>query len=503
MSKKAAASRYRRISATRPHKSAASVPPKPALAAEGAARYEQPVDLTSDSSQARVVRLVGQNKDVLELGCSTGYMSRVLRERGCRVVAVEQDAGAAERAQCFCEHVIVGDLEQLDLGDALGKARFDVIVAADVLEHLKDPVRLLRALRGFLKDDGWLVASLPNVAHGSVRLALLGGEFAYRPMGLLDRTHLRFFTRDTLQGLFNDAGFIIGHLERREMPLDDSEVTFDRAAVPSVVLEAMSRDREALTYQFIVVAHALPRKHVELIQGMVRSAAVAQETAEARSRQAAEENRALEDRVRELQEQSIAADTEVRRLAHENRTLHREVQELGEARNAADTEARRLAQENEGLHRKAEDLEAEQRATEVRFRELTRERGQAQSGLEAATRTSISARQELERLQLILAEKTAHLAALAERLQDLAAREIEARGLLHEAHARLRVRDEQLAARRGLEADLSAHRETIASLRAEHAETQARMAGMRRTRVWRVGTVYWWIEARVKSLLRL
>lgn len=470
------ASRYRRISATRPHKTAPTVRPfDPPSLAESATRYEQAIDLASDSTHARVVRLVGSNKKVLELGCSTGFMSRVLRERGCRVVAVEEDAGAAERARPFCARVIVGDVERLDLGRALGKTRFDVILAADVLEHLKDPLRLLRGLKRFLADEGWVVASLPNVAHGSVRLALLGGEFRYNPTGLLDHTHLHFYTRDSLQKLFDDAGYLIGHLERHEMRIEDSEVSFDRAAIPPAVVEAVSHDREALTYQFIVVAHALPRERVDFIQELVRSAAAAQETAEARSGGIAEEKRVVETAARELEE----------------------------ARDAAEADARHLALESEARQRRIEDLETRLEAAAVRFRELSRERDLTQRDLEASTRTTATARADLERLRLAVEEKTIQLDALAERAQDRADREAEARRLLHEAHAQLRARDEELARRRGLEADLAAHQGTIAALRVEHAEALARMAGMRRTRVWRVGMIYWWIEARLKSLLRL
>jgi 2-polyprenyl-3-methyl-5-hydroxy-6-metoxy-1,4-benzoquinol methylase len=478
------ASRYRRISATRPHKAAAAVrPADPPSPVEGAARYEQTIDPASDSTHARVVRLVGENKKVLELGCSTGFMSRVLRERGCRVIAVEQDGDAAERARPFCERVIVGDLEQLDLGRALGKTRFDVILAADVLEHLKDPLRLLRSLKRFLADDGWVVASLPNIAHGSVRLALLGGEFRYNSMGLLDRTHLRFFTRDGLQKLFDDAGFLIGHLERREMRIEDSEVSFDRAAVPPVVIEAVSRDREALTYQFIVVAHALPGERVDFIQELVRSSAAAQEAAEARSARLAEEKQAVDGAAREL----------------------------AAARDAAAAEAQRIALESEARQRRLEDLESRLAAAEARFaertlemsRELEREREQAQREREASARVSAAARADVDRLRLTLREKLAQLDALAERARQREDREAEARSLLQEANGQLRARDEELARRRGLEADLAVHQGVIASLREQHAEALARMAGMRRTRVWRVGMVYWWIEARLKSLLRL
>src|SRR5262249_20965582 len=156
------------------------------------------------------------SKRVLELGCATGYMSSVLRDQGCQVVAIEIDPEMAERARGYCERVIVGDLDAIDLSRELGDDRFDVVVAADVLEHLNDPSRVLSPLKPFLRPDGYLVASLPNIAHGSVRLSLLAGQFVYGQRGLLDRSHLRFFTRGSLEDLFEDAGFVIGSIDRQE-----------------------------------------------------------------------------------------------------------------------------------------------------------------------------------------------------------------------------------------------------------------------------------------------
>ncbi len=220
-------------------------------------RYDYRIDLSCNNNHAKVVRLVGTGKRVLELGCATGYMSQVFRDRGCQVVAVELDARAAARALKYCERVIVGDLDVMDLGQVLGGARFDVVVAADVLEHLKEPPAVLQAVRKCLRPGAYVVACIPNVAHGSVRLALLRGEFPYSERGLLDRTHLRFFTRQTIEQLFENAGYEIRHLERQDMPIEASEVPFDAAAIPPGVLEALSRDPDALTYQFIVVAYPL------------------------------------------------------------------------------------------------------------------------------------------------------------------------------------------------------------------------------------------------------
>ena len=495
------ASRFRKLRTRRPQKAAAPAYPAGSRpGADGAARYEQTIDPASDSTHARVVRLVGRDKRVLELGCSTGFMSRVLRDRGCRVVGIEQDADAAARARRFCARVIVGDLERIDLGRTLGGARFDVIVAADVLEHLKDPVRILRALRRFLADGGWLVASLPNVAHGSVRLALLGGSFDYNPTGLLDHTHLRFFTRDGVQKLFDEAGFLIGHLERYEMRIEDSEVSFDRAAAPPGLVDALSREPEALTYQFIVVAHALPRESIDLIQEAVYSARAAREGAEAR----------------------------LRRLVEEQQSVENAARELAEAKRAAEAEARRSAAESEGRQRRLEVLEARQAEADALLEEVTGERDEARRERDAAVQTAEAARADGERLRLDVSEREAE----AQRLRE------EARAEVRSLADRLRAREDrigaleermaalegELASRQGLEADLaerdrsavarertlaaqqaalSALEGQVAAARADHGEALARMAGMRRTRVWRVGTVYWWIEARLKALRRL
>ena len=96
------------------------------------------------------------------------------------------DPAAAAEAERFCERVVVGDAETLPLDEHLGDERFDAVLFADVLEHLRNPAAMLRRVRPFVVDEGAIVASIPNVAHVSVRLALLAGEFRYRDMGLLD-----------------------------------------------------------------------------------------------------------------------------------------------------------------------------------------------------------------------------------------------------------------------------------------------------------------------------
>lgn len=239
-----------------------------------APRYDfDAIDLDSGSVHADVIGLVGAAERVLELGPATGYMSRVLTERGATVVGIEIDPEMAQRAEEFCERVVVGDLEALDLEAELGEERFDAIVAADVLEHLKDPLAALKKLRAFLSPDGFFVISVPNVAHGSVRLALLSGHFEYRDIGLLDSTHLRFFTRETLEQLLDQAELGLAELHRHELNLDASEVPFDPEAVSPDLREALEHDPEARTYQFVAKAFVMEREGLRELQRRLREVA--------------------------------------------------------------------------------------------------------------------------------------------------------------------------------------------------------------------------------------
>ena len=206
------------------------------------------------STHSRVVSLVPPATRVLEFGCASGYMTEVLKNRlGCAVIGIEIDRDAAALAEQHAERVIVGDAEKIDYAAELAGEEFDVVMFADVLEHLKEPADVLRRVRPFIAENGVVVASIPNIAHASVRLALLGGEFRYRSQGLLRADSLRFFTRDTIQDLFEETGYVITHWLRQRESLGASEER-DLAAAPEAVREQLSADPEATTYQFIVRA---------------------------------------------------------------------------------------------------------------------------------------------------------------------------------------------------------------------------------------------------------
>jgi GT2 family glycosyltransferase/2-polyprenyl-3-methyl-5-hydroxy-6-metoxy-1,4-benzoquinol methylase len=145
---------------------------------------------------------------ILDVGCGGGLLGGALRSlRGARVTGIELDPEAAARAKERLDEVVTGDA--IGALRALPDASFDAILFADLLEHLVEPEAALAQARRLLAPDGVVVASLPNVRHWSVVRQLLAGDFRYEPAGILDRTHLRFFTRASAQRLFAQSGFTL------------------------------------------------------------------------------------------------------------------------------------------------------------------------------------------------------------------------------------------------------------------------------------------------------
>jgi SAM-dependent methyltransferase len=141
---------------------------------------------------------------VLDVGCGDGALGRAIKaRRPTEVVGVTFSGEEAARARSVLDEVLSADLESADLTH-LGT--FDCIVCSHVLEHVREPVRLLARLRDNLAAEGIVLIALPNTLHYRQRLAFLAGRFRYTDGGLLDRTHYRFFDWDTARGLVREAG---------------------------------------------------------------------------------------------------------------------------------------------------------------------------------------------------------------------------------------------------------------------------------------------------------
>jgi len=139
-----------------------------------------------------------------------------MTEQGWRVTAIEEDPALAQAGIRHCERMINVNLDR-EIPEV--EASVDAIIYADVLEHLVDPWRVLVTLNHVLAPEGFVVVSVPNVAHLWIRLLLLAGRFEYLDRGILDHSHLRFFTQRSLRAMLTDAGLEISRFTATPAPL--------------------------------------------------------------------------------------------------------------------------------------------------------------------------------------------------------------------------------------------------------------------------------------------
>jgi GT2 family glycosyltransferase/tetratricopeptide (TPR) repeat protein/2-polyprenyl-3-methyl-5-hydroxy-6-metoxy-1,4-benzoquinol methylase len=207
-------------------------------------------------------------RQVLDIGCGAGRLGEQIQQRqDADVTGVERSISAAAVAETRLSKVIIADVEakvpefEVD--------QFDCVILADVLEHLRHPESALANVRNWLREDGTLVGSIPNLRHHSTLGALLHGHFTYEAAGLLDEDHVRFFTRREIEKLFFRAGFEIEQLSMVPGPGDRD--WNERAKDGSVSLGAIeltglpeAEAAEFFAYQYLVVARPRPKQDFDL-----------------------------------------------------------------------------------------------------------------------------------------------------------------------------------------------------------------------------------------------
>lgn len=161
--------------------------------------YDRDVDFRENTADYFIIKTVHQGAKVLELGCSTGYMTKYLNEKmKCENSAIEIDENALKQVSSILKYSINEDLNIIEKWiDKLPEKYFDYIICQDVLEHLLDPFKVLRYLKSKLVYKGKFLVSIPNVSHNTVLMQLLRDNFEYKDIGILDKTHIRFYTKDT------------------------------------------------------------------------------------------------------------------------------------------------------------------------------------------------------------------------------------------------------------------------------------------------------------------
>lgn len=219
-------------------------------------KYEYKVDPNADTAAAKVVRMVGADKRILEIGAGPGSITRLLKSHNnCQVTAIELDDEAIAKLSEFCEKVY-----QCDLNDPLWPSvvsehgKFDVVIAADVLEHLYDPWATLQNMKTILEESGHIVVSLPHVGHSAVIACQLNADFAYQEWGLLDKTHIRFFGIKNIQNLFKSAGLKIVGVEFVVRTPEQTEFAANWRALSANMKRCLSENKYGNVYQVVVKA---------------------------------------------------------------------------------------------------------------------------------------------------------------------------------------------------------------------------------------------------------
>jgi len=156
-----------------------------------------------------IVALYLQERLVLDIGCGSGALGACIKgiNPQCIVHGIDISGEACERAEKRIDRVWCLDLDQDPFPDS--DTRYDLIILGDLLEHLKRPDLLFAQLHDHLNRNGQIILSVPNIANYSIRLRLLWGEFRYTETGILDRTHLRFFTLQSVNDLIRKSGFTV------------------------------------------------------------------------------------------------------------------------------------------------------------------------------------------------------------------------------------------------------------------------------------------------------
>lgn len=215
-------------------------------------RSIRPEERTSLSTLAE---RIPQNSRVLDLGCGSGALGQYLAEtRACISDGVTWSEAEAAHARPHYRQIHVADLETADLHTLFAGQRYDAIVCADVLEHLRHPEFVLTACRSMLTVEGRLLISVPNAGYSGLIAELLKGEFRYRKEGLLDETHLRFFTRRSLVRFMTEQRWTIDTLEVIERPIPESEFQVEFDELPPSVARFILSGPDALSYQFVGAA---------------------------------------------------------------------------------------------------------------------------------------------------------------------------------------------------------------------------------------------------------
>ena len=217
--------------------------------------YTRNVVANQEEALSKIVAKVPHGALVLDVGCGSGMMGRFLSENNeCVVDGVDIDPEAAKLARPKYRNIAVANLERDSLMAFFQPGIYDCIVVADVAEHLVHPEQLFEDIKKLLKPDGRLLFSIPNISHISAGLELILGKFGYQNSGLLDSTHVRFYSRQGFVDKLASSGIYVEDIDTVQRDFDKTEFAGYQHFPQHWIRDIVASRDDALTYQWIMTA---------------------------------------------------------------------------------------------------------------------------------------------------------------------------------------------------------------------------------------------------------
>jgi len=217
-------------------------------------KYDFDLELYNDNPLAWIANTVEPESRVLEFGPANGRLTKHLKKtKNCQIDIVEIDEESGMQASKYAVNAMIGeekgDIEKYYWLET--EEKYDFVIFADVLEHLVNPWEVLKRCKKIIKSNGRILVSVPNVAHNSIIIDLINDKFQYNPTGLLDNTHLRFFTKGSFEKMAQNEGWVVVEERHNNIRVGETEIENTYADVPKEVYKALISRPQGNVYQYM------------------------------------------------------------------------------------------------------------------------------------------------------------------------------------------------------------------------------------------------------------
>ena len=220
-------------------------------------KFSTSTNKDKNTSLSKIQNLINKDdREILDVGCSSGYLDILIKNKfNPNIWGIEINKNDSIKAKKNVDKILNIDIENYDLSKI--KKKFDIIILADILEHLKNPEKILNNLTKLLKPKGRIIASIPNFLHFSIKIKILTDKWKYENYGLLDKTHLRFFSYDSIKKLFNSSHLHINYIDTVNSNISKKDVLMEliKAKLPTqtkIIKTIFSP--QSLIFQYIITA---------------------------------------------------------------------------------------------------------------------------------------------------------------------------------------------------------------------------------------------------------